>query len=212
MRLKLLIWNVRGLNDKGKRAVVRSLLKSARADVMCLQETKMECVGVDVVRDIWGGWHVDWAFQPAIGAAGGVLMCWDNRVFSYLVCSDVWMMTFFGYLRRCMGWSGDRSGWFFERSGDFNVVQSLEKKTGVRRVTGPMKAFSSFIDRMELIDMPYREGGIGKSIFPRCSRLDYSVRFRIIGLSYWIVGECGVARHLFVLRICGYRPKVLARQ
>ncbi|GMP99274.1 hypothetical protein CsSME_00046806 [Camellia sinensis var. sinensis] len=52
MHLKILIWNVQGLHDKGKRAVVRSLLKSASADVVCFQETKIKCVGVDVVRDI----------------------------------------------------------------------------------------------------------------------------------------------------------------
>ncbi|GMP99276.1 hypothetical protein CsSME_00046808 [Camellia sinensis var. sinensis] len=34
MHLKILIWNVRGLNDKGKQVVIRSLLKSARADVV----------------------------------------------------------------------------------------------------------------------------------------------------------------------------------
>lgn len=40
MRLKM-----RGLNDKGKRVLVKSVLKSARADVVCLQETKLGCVG-----------------------------------------------------------------------------------------------------------------------------------------------------------------------
>lgn len=44
MRLKILTWNVRGSNDKGKRVLVKSMLKSARADVVCLQETKLGCV------------------------------------------------------------------------------------------------------------------------------------------------------------------------
>ncbi|GMP71231.1 hypothetical protein CsSME_00029725 [Camellia sinensis var. sinensis] len=36
--------------------------------------------GMGVVRELWGERHVDWAFQPALGVAGGVLMCWDNGV------------------------------------------------------------------------------------------------------------------------------------
>jgi hypothetical protein len=43
---KILIWNVRGLNGSARQDVVRTLVDSARVDVVCLEETKM----VDVSR------------------------------------------------------------------------------------------------------------------------------------------------------------------
>jgi hypothetical protein len=42
--LKILIWNVWGLNRKGRRDDVRCLIASTRPDVVCLQETKKEAI------------------------------------------------------------------------------------------------------------------------------------------------------------------------
>lgn len=36
MKLKMISWNVRGLNDSQKRLVVRSLLCEWKCDVVCL--------------------------------------------------------------------------------------------------------------------------------------------------------------------------------
>lgn len=80
MRLKFLSWNVHGLNDRGKRVLIRSLLRNAKAEVVCLQETKMDCIDGEVVRELWGGHFVDWNHLPAIGVARGVLVCWDRRL------------------------------------------------------------------------------------------------------------------------------------
>ena len=32
------------------------------------------------IRDIWGGQYVEWEVLPARGSAGGIVVCWDNRV------------------------------------------------------------------------------------------------------------------------------------
>jgi endonuclease/exonuclease/phosphatase family metal-dependent hydrolase len=39
---KILSWNVRGLNEGGKRLKVRNLIRQWKADIICLQETKLE--------------------------------------------------------------------------------------------------------------------------------------------------------------------------
>ena len=39
--LKILSWNVRGLNDCRKRSIVKNLLREWKCDVICLQETKL---------------------------------------------------------------------------------------------------------------------------------------------------------------------------
>ena len=51
MSLRLLSWNVRGLNNPQKREVCKNLLKEWRCDVVCLQETKLP------ISIIGGGLH-----------------------------------------------------------------------------------------------------------------------------------------------------------
>ena len=80
MLLKILSWNVRGLNSGDKRVAIKSFLRGTRAHVVCLQETKMEELGSEIVREVWGGRFVDWVALPARGSAGGILVCWDSRV------------------------------------------------------------------------------------------------------------------------------------
>ena len=36
MKIRLLSWNVRGANDKDKRKIIKSFIKSQRVDVVCL--------------------------------------------------------------------------------------------------------------------------------------------------------------------------------
>ena len=41
MKIKMISWNVRGLNDPQKRLVVKNLLQKWKCDVVFLQETKI---------------------------------------------------------------------------------------------------------------------------------------------------------------------------
>ena len=41
MKIKMISWNVRGLNDPRKRLVVKNLLREWKCDVVCLQEMKI---------------------------------------------------------------------------------------------------------------------------------------------------------------------------
>ena len=41
MNLKFVSWNVRGLNEQDKRLQVRNLIRKWKADIVCLQETKL---------------------------------------------------------------------------------------------------------------------------------------------------------------------------
>jgi exonuclease III len=45
---KILVWNVRGLNSSARQDAVRTLVEASRADIVCLQETKM----ADVTRRV----------------------------------------------------------------------------------------------------------------------------------------------------------------
>lgn len=54
MILKIISWNVRGLNEVGKRLGVQNMLRGWRVDFVCLQETKLEVVSRAVVSSLWG--------------------------------------------------------------------------------------------------------------------------------------------------------------
>ncbi|KAG5544181.1 hypothetical protein RHGRI_016809 [Rhododendron griersonianum] len=71
MKIKIISWNVRGLNARDKRVIVKVLLKGWRADVVCLQETKLKEATTEVVKEIWGSWWVDWIHLNAVGASAG---------------------------------------------------------------------------------------------------------------------------------------------
>jgi hypothetical protein len=79
MSMRIISWNVRGLNDGNKRLQVRHLLKQWKADLVCLQETKLQSLSRSLIGSLWGGHHVDWLFVGSNGASGGILLLWDKR-------------------------------------------------------------------------------------------------------------------------------------
>ena len=80
MKIKMISWNVRGLNDPRKRLVVKNLLREWKCDVVCLQETKIASMDRQLVCSLWSCPYVDWAVFEADRIAGGILIMWDKRV------------------------------------------------------------------------------------------------------------------------------------
>ena len=52
MKLKLLSWNIRGLNDPKKREVLKNWLRKWKVDAVCLQETKLDGLDLQMVRSL----------------------------------------------------------------------------------------------------------------------------------------------------------------
>ena len=84
MKLKMVSWNVRGLNDSQKCLVVRNLLREWQCNVVCLQETKLAGIDRQLVCNIWGCQYVDSVVLDADQIAVGVLIMWDRRVLEKL--------------------------------------------------------------------------------------------------------------------------------
>ena len=64
--------------ENGLRFGIYYVLK--RADIICLQQTKLEWVTRGLVRSIWSCPFIDWLYLGSEGASSGILLMWDRRV------------------------------------------------------------------------------------------------------------------------------------
>ena len=108
MKIKIISWNVRGVNDSDKRKVIKNLIRSNKADLVCLQETKVQEMKIDMVRSLGVGRFLSWTVLNAEGPRG-VSYCfgikdasawwtpWSVIIQSH-VCSKWLMMGFNGPL------------------------------------------------------------------------------------------------------------------
>jgi exonuclease III len=80
-QLKMLNWNVRGLNDRARRYVVRDLAVSSGCSILCIQESKLTMIDDSEKADIAGQALVGCAQLPADGTRGGVLLFWNEDLF-----------------------------------------------------------------------------------------------------------------------------------
>ena len=79
MKIKILSWNVRGVNNPDKRRVIKSFLRSNRVDLVCLQETKVQQMNNVMARSLGVDRFLNWRALNAEGPAGGILLLWDKR-------------------------------------------------------------------------------------------------------------------------------------
>jgi exonuclease III len=80
-----LIWNVRGLNDKSRQDVVKTVVASLSPSLVCLQETKLSNISSFDLLSVLGPGYSNYVFNLADGTRGGILIAWKDGV---LVSSD----------------------------------------------------------------------------------------------------------------------------
>ena len=80
MKIRILSWNVRGANDRDKSKIIKSVIKSRKVDVVCLQDTKIKEMTMGLVRSLGVGRNLEWRAVNSRGAASGILVFWDNRL------------------------------------------------------------------------------------------------------------------------------------
>ena len=77
--LRIINWNVRGLNFRARRTAIRSLIVTSSASIACFQETKMEFVYSSTVLETLGSEFDEYVYLPASGTRGGILLAWKSR-------------------------------------------------------------------------------------------------------------------------------------
>lgn len=72
--LKIVFWNMRGLNSRARRMEVRSLISSVSPSIVYLSETKLAVVDSSIVTDTLRPLFDRFLFLPTSGTRGGILM------------------------------------------------------------------------------------------------------------------------------------------
>ncbi|KAK2975216.1 hypothetical protein RJ640_003115 [Escallonia rubra] len=84
MDLNIISWNVRGLNKQSKRASIAATIRSWKADIICLQESKLNVVDSFIISSLWHGRDIQWDYNPAIGTAGAFIFCAWSQVQDFI--------------------------------------------------------------------------------------------------------------------------------
>ena len=74
MRIKILCWKVYGLNDLEKRKLIKAVVRNQKPDSVCLLETKVKEMSLQMVKSVGVGRFLNWASVDARGATGGLLL------------------------------------------------------------------------------------------------------------------------------------------
>ena len=183
MKLRILSWNVRGGNDGAKRKVLKAFIKMQRANVVCLQETKLKEVSNRMIRSLGVGRFLEWVAIKAEGAFEGILIFWDTWVIQLLEKEEgqYTLSCRFKSLEENFNWvftgvygptvHGRREDLWEELGairglwgdpwclrGDFNAIRAPRERNRGGSFTHSMRGFSQVTDELELKDIPMQGG------------------------------------------------------
>lgn len=71
-------WNVRGLGDINKCAVVKNLVTDLNCDIISFQETKWSDTSIFKMRQVCPSKYRNFAKLNASGTKGGILLAWSD--------------------------------------------------------------------------------------------------------------------------------------
>jgi exonuclease III len=177
--MKILSWNIRGLNAKRKQAFLKDRIKKDQPDILLLQE--MKCAGVEANITLQRCWkQAQYVEVDARGVAGGFAMLWNpTTVLLDNFFTSKWTITASfrligsnkqGYITNVYGppRPGDKEAflqhleWIAEHlgpqrwilGGDFNMITGLEEKKGGHHSLGNDNiSFNDTIGLLNLIDV-----------------------------------------------------------
>lgn len=72
--MNCLFCNVRGLGGHNKRRMVIHVMKECRADIVCLEESKLDGTHAGRINSLSVNQKFKFLMKEAVGASGGILM------------------------------------------------------------------------------------------------------------------------------------------
>jgi exonuclease III len=80
-QLKVLCWNIRGINATNKWAAFRSKIKKCNCDIICIQETKREFFHHPNLWKFCQPVFDSFDYAPSHGLPGGTIVIWNSSKF-----------------------------------------------------------------------------------------------------------------------------------
>jgi exonuclease III len=77
-QLSLFSWNVRGMGDSTKCALIKDSIRNANANVICLQETKWDEFEDFRIKSVATNRYQGHVALNANNTRGGILILWDK--------------------------------------------------------------------------------------------------------------------------------------
>ena len=180
--MRIVSWNVRGLNGLEKRKEVKELVQEKVPFVLCIQETKLQLINDFLCTSIWGPTCHDYSFSPSVGASRGLLTIWDtSEVEVWMSCRGDHFLMIHGrfittneefYLFNVYApcdrgakqtlWTSLSSRLLSMGSRnvclcrDFNSIRSVDERRYVRgtQTLDEFAPFNEFIEECVLVDLP----------------------------------------------------------
>lgn len=170
--MRLLSWNVRGLNAPNKHHLVKRGMELSKVDIFLVQETKLTNTYLEMFEKKKKGWHV--IQIQATEASGGISQFWKPQSvqiyklvegLSWLGCKvkSIYSNLQFGLINvyRSNSYIRKRGLWLeienflklhqnvnFTIVGDFNaILNSNDKQGGIRRENQSQKDFKEWLER-----------------------------------------------------------------
>lgn len=182
--MKLVSWNIRGLNSPGKQRLIKYVIKQEQPQIFFLQETKCNNSAIaNILSKAWPGCHS--VAVDATGALGGLTIAWSTQVIEFKDIHATHHMiqaTFhivgtnvYGHLTNVYfpqianrkiaalntieELNSNRVHPLWIVGGDYNMITKMEEKKGGRaRLEQEVAHFKDFIYNNALIDMQFCNG------------------------------------------------------
>lgn len=174
----VLVWNVRGLNARCRRDSLREVVRDCNAAIVCVQETKLAVISPFLVNEMLGTRFSSFAYLPADGTRGGILVACRSPELSCTPChcgqysvsvlvssednegpwcftgvygpqADVDKIEFLDELRSIQ--ASITCPWLL--AGDFNLLLEATNKNNLNINRRNMGRFRRFVDEAELKDI-----------------------------------------------------------
>lgn len=182
--MKVITWNIRGLNSARKQRILRNKLKQEQSDLCFIQEMKCTIDRIEAIN------KQHWRKYKMVAIedhqrSGGILTLWNPQILNLIaaeatrytlmvrmqiignteeiLCTNVYgphrLEEKKGMIRELEDIKGRATNLHWILAGDFNIITSLaEKKGGTRRLDRDAEEFSNFIDRAEMVDLQTKNG------------------------------------------------------
>jgi exonuclease III len=182
--MRILFWNVRGLNSGGRRRQLGELMNKYLVDVVCLQETIKQKFSNRDLAGLARGQDMSWEWVPPEGRSGGLLLGTNNELFEQIEYKS-------GRFYQCVVLKVRQSGFIWGAinvygpvqielkpdflrdlmdvimatevplivGGDFNLVREAAEKSTGNVNESLVQLFNQFVDDVSLREM-HRQGGV----------------------------------------------------